>query len=151
MCSMSTIVVGVDGSEGARKALRWSLDEARLREATLRVVHAWFPLPPAAPLGFAPPEAPAADEIAMLREAAEKLLEHELSEVVGDDPGIPIEPTAVEDVAAQALIEAAKDADLLVVGSRGHGGFTGLLLGSVGQQVTHHAPCPVVIVRGRED
>ena len=150
MPAMSLIVVGVDGSEDGRKALRWALEEARLRKATLRVVHAWFPLPPPAPIGLTPPTAPAAQEIGMLREAAEQLLAHELSEVAGDDPGIPVEPKAVEDVAAQALISEAEDADLVVVGSRGHGGFAGLLLGSVSQQLAHHAPCPVVIVRQRE-
>ena len=64
------------------------------------------------------------------------------------DAGVELESSVVQGPASQALVEAADGADLLVVGSRGHGGFAGLLLGSVGQQVAHHAPCPVVIVRG---
>jgi nucleotide-binding universal stress UspA family protein len=150
MPAMSLIVVGIDGSEDGRKGLRWALEEARLRNATLRVVHAWVLLPPPAPMGLTPPMAPTAEEIELLREASEKLLEHELSELVGDDPGISVEPKAVEDLPAQALINEAEEAELVVVGSRGHGGFAGLLLGSVSQQVAHHAPCPVVIVRQRE-
>jgi nucleotide-binding universal stress UspA family protein len=150
MPEMSLIVVGVDGSEEGREALGWALEEARLRKAALRVVNAWFLLPPPAPIGLTPPTSPGTDEIEALREAAEKLIAHEVAEVVGDDPGIQVEPKAVEDLPAQALINEAAGADLVVVGSRGHGGFAGLLLGSVSQQVAHHAPCPVVIVRKRE-
>jgi nucleotide-binding universal stress UspA family protein len=150
MPSMSVIVVGVDGSEDSRKGLRWAFEEARLRKASLRIVHAWVLLPPPAPMGLTPPMAPTAEEIEMLREASEKLLAHELSEVVGDGADIPVEAKSVEDLPAQALITEADEADLVVVGSRGHGGFAGLLLGSVSQQVAHHASCPVVIVRQRE-
>ncbi|HUP33419.1 MAG TPA: universal stress protein, partial [Gaiellaceae bacterium] len=74
--------------------------------------------------------------------------------VGGRDPGIEVERRVVPEPPVEALLDAAAGADLLVVGSRGRGGFTGLLLGSVGQQVAHHAPCPVVIVRradGREE
>ena len=147
MPAMSLIVVGVDGSEDGRKGLQWAFEEARLRKATLRVVHAWVLLPPPAPIGLTPPMALSAEEIDTLRGASEKLLELELSDVVGDDPGISVERKSVEDLPAQALINEAADADLVVVGSRGHGGFAGLLLGSVSQQVAHHAPCPIVIVR----
>ncbi len=151
MPAMSLIVVGIDGSEESRKGLRWAFEEARLRKATLRVVHAWVLLPPPpAPMGLAPAMSPTVEELEILRNASEKLLEHELSEVVGGDPGISVEPKSVEDLPAQALLNEAADADLVVVGSRGHGGFAGLLLGSVSQQVAHHAPCPVVIVRQRE-
>jgi nucleotide-binding universal stress UspA family protein len=72
-----------------------------------------------------------------------------VSEAGADD--VTVEQRLVDAPAAAALIEAAKDAELLVVGSRGHGGFTGLLLGSVSQQVANHAPCPVVIIRASEN
>jgi nucleotide-binding universal stress UspA family protein len=74
-----------------------------------------------------------------------------VSEVAGPDPEVEVETVAVHGSAAHSLVEAAANADLLVVGSRGHGGFAGLLLGSVSQQCAHHAPCPVVIVRAQRD
>jgi len=87
-----------------------------------------------------------ADVIEDVRRAAEKLVESELAELGSALSGVDVERTVVEGAAAPALIEAAEGADLLVVGSRGRGGFAGLLLGSVGQQCAHHAPCPLVIV-----
>ncbi len=144
---MGTIVVGVDGSEGSWDALRWALDEARLRQATLRAVHAWtFPSLSGVP-GFAP--AIDADLLHELREAGEGILEHALSEAGAEAAGFLVERVVVEGSAARVLVEAAVDADLLVVGTRGHGGFRGLLLGSVSQQCAHHARCPVVIVPPR--
>jgi nucleotide-binding universal stress UspA family protein len=139
------IVVGVDGSDGARRALEWAVEEARLRKAGLLVVHAWH-VPPlvagAAP--FDGPMALDADTLERVEKTAEEIVERELATV--DTAGIEVRRLVVAGSPADALIEAAADADLLVVGTRGHGGFTGLLLGSVGQQVAHHAPCPVVIV-----
>jgi len=142
---MSVIVVGVDGSEESREALRWALEEARLRQATLRAVNAWtFP----AIFGptYIPPEML---DKRLIEEQAEKTLSDAVAEVAGENPLAYVERIVTEGPAAQALVEAAADADLLVVGSRGHGGFTGLLLGSVSQQCAHHAPCAVVIVRKR--
>ena len=140
---MSRIVVGVDGSPEAKEALRWAVEEARLRGAALRVVHAWE-----FPLGAVGPGVPAlynGEFLQTLRLDAEQLVDRLLAET---DPGATIIETAVvEGPAAQTLIAAAEGAELLVVGSRGRGGFTGLLLGSVSQQCAHHAPCPVVIVR----
>jgi nucleotide-binding universal stress UspA family protein len=139
----STVVVGVDGSESSRRALEWALDEARLRNATLRLVHAWrMPYAPAA-TGYAPlPLAP-------LYDAAEAGARHVLeAEAAAIEPGgVVIDHLLVEGGPASALIQAARSAGLVVVGSRGRGGFAGLALGSVGQQVAHHAPCPVVVVR----
>lgn len=140
---MSGIVVGVDGSDGSRDALRWALGEARLRGTTLRLVHAWgMPYAPAA-TGYVPlPVAPLHDAAG---KGAQRLLDGELSQIETGD--VRVEPLLVEGAPASALLEAAKDADMVVVGSRGGGGFVDLLLGSVGQQVIHHATCPVVVVR----
>jgi nucleotide-binding universal stress UspA family protein len=137
------IVVGVDGSEQSKAALRWALDEARLRGASLRVVHAWWAYP-----AFVPGAPIIATEWEELRESADEFVESFVAEVLGEPDDVEITAVAVHGTAAPALVEASQEADLLVVGSRGLGGFTGLLLGSVSQQCAHHAPCPLVIVRG---
>ena len=145
---MSTIVVGVDGSEGARTALRFALQEARLRGADVRVVAAWHG--PASMYGgeLVPPD-PAL--VAHLGAVARRAVELAL-EAAGDlADGIALETVVQEGPAARVLLDAAHDADLLVVGSRGLGGFRGLLLGSVSQQCAHHASCPVVIVPHRRE
>ena len=140
---MALIVVGIDGSEHSKKALRWALDEARLRGASLRVVYAWtMPVY----FGYGLTSAAVLDPQS-LRAAANENLDKALDDVAGGVKDVSIERKAVEGLAAQVLVDEANDADLLVVGSRGHGGFTGLLLGSVSQQCAHHAPCPIVIVR----
>lgn len=138
------IVVGVDGSDGARAALAWALDEARLRRASVDLVHAWHAPAPVVPGPYG--AAPAVDdEMAdSARVAAEKVLEHQLQ--AADTAGVEVEPLLPSASASDALIDIARGADLLVVGTRGRGGFAGLLLGSVSQQISHHAPCPVVIV-----
>ena len=123
---MAAIVVGVDESEHSKIALRWALDEAKLRQASLRVIHA---------------EHHYAGELERV-----KWLDGIVRDVVGESPGVEIAQSIVDGGAAHILVEAAREADILVVGSRGHGGFAGLLLGSVGQQCAQHAHCPVVIV-----
>ena len=135
------IVVGVDGSDASREALRWAVAEARLRSARLRVVHAWW----AYPMGGAA-DPPITERVGG---DAQSAVEAFVTETVrGED--VDVEVVAVQGrQASAALSDAAKGADLLVVGSRGAGGFTGLLLGSVSQQCTYHAPSPVVIVRRR--
>jgi nucleotide-binding universal stress UspA family protein len=140
---MAGIVVGIDGSEESREAFRWALEEAKLRKATLRAVHAWRD-PYTVPPGYGPPED---FDFESLRGEAEQFVHAEVLEVAGESSDVTIEEVAAEGAAASVLVEAAKGADLLVVGSRGHGGFTGLLLGSVSQQSAHYAPCPVVIIR----
>ena len=139
---MKKIVAGVDGSATSRAALRWALDEARRHRASLTVVHAWHdPY-----TGSALPFAPGLIDPTSYSAVAKRLLD---SVCDGEDlSGLPepIKRVVVRDSAAHALVEEAKDADLLVVGSRGRGGFAGLLLGSVSQQVIHHAPCPVLIL-----
>ncbi len=140
------IVVGVDHSEGAKAALRFALGEAELRRTSLRLVHAWQLSYAAA--SFVPGAYPAAgEEIDDLRAAAEESLEATLREVAPASPQVDLELHAVEGAPAEVLVDESHHAELLVVGSRGLGGFSGLLLGSVSQQCAHHAACPVVIVR----
>jgi nucleotide-binding universal stress UspA family protein len=138
------IVVGVDGSEASKEALRWALEEARLRRSRLRAVYAWV-YPQIGGRGYIPSELLDPE---LLRQTAQERLDALVVEVAGESPGVELERGVHEGPAAQVLVEAAQGAALLVVGSRGHGGFAGLLLGSVSQQCAHHAPCPVVIVRG---
>jgi len=148
------VVVGVDGSPGAREALRWALAEGRLRNSPVRVVHAWtfgyigsgveglaFREGPVSPYGSG-----AGIDLSDLHAAAEDLLERSLAEVGDEIEAVEIERRVVQGAAAAILISAVAPGDLLVVGSRGHGGFVGLLLGSVSLQCVHHAPCPVVVV-----
>jgi nucleotide-binding universal stress UspA family protein len=140
---MKTIVVGVDGSECADKALTWAVGEARLRGDRVRAVHAWEYPVSGAVYGLMTPQL-GRDE---RRDAAKATLD----EAVGPlRNGVPIEEVLVEGSAAKALLRASEDADLLVVGSRGLGGFRRLLLGSVSTQLAHHSRCPVVIVREDE-
>jgi nucleotide-binding universal stress UspA family protein len=148
---MRRIVVGVDGSPGSLEALRWALAEAGLRGAEVRVVHAWMvPLIDAVPEPWAigsPTLGPSEDQVhEHLEAAARKVLDASMEEARPADPGVEIEGELAEGRPAAALLAAAQDADLLVVGSRGRGGFAGLLLGSVSAQCVHHAPCPVVVV-----
>src|SRR4051812_36161865 len=147
---MAVIVVGADHSEGAKAALRFALEEAKLRRATLRVVHAWQYAVIGA-TGFEGAYPAIGGDIKMLREAAASDLEATLRESIPETGAVDVERRVVEDRPAAALVEESRDADLVVVGSRGHGGFAGLLLGSVGQQVAHHASCPVVIVQQRHE
>jgi len=133
-------VVGVDGSEGSLAALRWALEEARLRGANLDVVHAWQ-YPYVGELAGMAAYAVDRDELeGAARDVLRGSIEHAGSTTVR------VEPILAYGAAASVLLDAAKGADLLVVGSRGRGGFAGLLLGSVSQQCAHHASCPVVIV-----
>jgi nucleotide-binding universal stress UspA family protein len=140
---MARIVVGIDGSDQSKEALRWAFGEARLRGASLDVVYAWT-MPVYVGYGAAMGEL--LDPVE-LRKAAQERIDRTVDEVVAGQTGVQIERKPVEGLASSVLVEEADGADLLVVGSRGHGGFTGLLLGSVSQQCAHHAPCPVVIVR----
>ena len=143
---MSVIVAGVDGSEDSKEALRFALAEAALRGATVRAVHAWS-LPIAFGGPYMPPQPYDGPE---LSDRARESLDAAVDEVAGDDASVAVERVVEQGAPADVLVRAAEDADLLVVGSRGHGGFAGLLLGSVGQQCAQHAPCAVVIVRRRE-
>ena len=148
---MNLIVVGVDQSEGAKAALVFAHEEARLRGATLRAVHAWQ-LGYNGYFGYAGFEgaAPAVGgDISELREAAAAALDATVREALPGAGDVKIEQRVIEGTAGAVLIDESRSADLLVVGSRGHGGFAQLLLGSVSQQCAHHAACPVVIVRSK--
>jgi nucleotide-binding universal stress UspA family protein len=164
---MGSIVVGVDDSPGARKALAWAVSEARLRGAALRVVHVhkqeewtvplYYPSQHALP-GI--PEGsvgePSSAELTDVLEAQERLrgaararAEELVEELLGEVgvAGVEAQPIVVQERhPADALVELASDAELLVVGSRGRGGFSGLVLGSVTHALVLHATCPVVVV-----
>jgi nucleotide-binding universal stress UspA family protein len=142
------VIVGVDGSAGASAALLWAAAEARLRQTRLRVIHAWrFSYPEVAGYGWGGSvEVLPHTGMSDLHQAAEGLLDEATAHLASAGVDVDFECEAVEGAPADVLVRAAKEGDLLVVGSRGHGGFVGLLLGSVSQQCAHHAPCPVVVV-----
>lgn len=137
---MKTIVVGVDGSEGSLQALRWALDEARLRGDSVEVVHSWH----VAYYGDATGMVPYPGEV--MKESADAVLADVLAAVASDAAGITMTGRIELGSAANTLIAASEQADLVVVGRRGHGGFMTLIIGSVAQQVAAHAHSPVVIV-----
>lgn len=147
---MSRIVVGVDGSANAARALAWAVEEAALRGTGIRAVYAFRYEPVGWAVAFEPAPIPAVP-LEEVQRYAEKALEEALAEVIDVNTHVDIERVVVEGPAARRLLEHAEDADLLVVGSRGLGGFRGLLLGSVSHQVVTHAPCPVVVVGPPED
>jgi nucleotide-binding universal stress UspA family protein len=144
--TMSTIVVGIDGSKGSLHALRVAIDEARVHDAKLTAVNAWHI--PAISYEAAAWEIVPSERNTYVK-AAQGLLDKSLEEVGAAASGVSVATVVREGQAADALCEEADGADLLVVGSRGYGGFRGLLLGSVSQQCAHYAPCPVLIVPNR--
>jgi nucleotide-binding universal stress UspA family protein len=132
------IVVGIDGSPTAQRALRWALDMARQSHATVEIVHAWQ----AAIVGG--PFTPVTVDPKASADAAERALDQALA--LEDTKGVHVARNLSCGGAALAIIDAAAGADLVVVGSRGRGPLGRMLLGSVGNQVAHHAPCPVAVV-----
>ncbi|MFH8387764.1 universal stress protein [Kitasatospora sp. NPDC018058] len=138
------IVVGVDGSPASVDALRWAVGQARMQGAVVEALIAWQH--PVATGWTVPIEA-----YEDLPGIARKVLDDSVREVTGSGAPAGIRTRVQEGGAAACLLDAAGGAELLVVGSRGHGGFTGALLGSVGQHCVQHAPCPVVVVRHRND
>ena len=134
------IVVGVDGSPSSIKALRWAVRQAKLTGAEVEAVIVW-----SYPTGYG--LAQVSDGAVDFEGDAGKILAEALAEVSGIAPDVMVEPLVAEGHAADVLVREAKGAALLVVGSRGHGGFAGMLLGSVGQHCVQHAACPVLIVR----
>ena len=143
------IVVGVDGSEGGATALEFAAAEAALRKTRLRIVSAWE-IPPAVYAGgFAPPMDP--EILDAFRTRAQQVADDAVATANKLRPSLDVEALPVKGQPADALLEHGADAELIVVGRRGLGGFKSLLLGSVSQQVVQHAPCPVVVVRHRND
>jgi nucleotide-binding universal stress UspA family protein len=138
------IVVGVDGSESSKHALRWAVRQAELTGASVDAINAWE-IPPYT--GLAPILETGAEGDALAK-AGEEVLAEALAEVAGEHPSAVIRTRVVQGHPAFALLQAAEGADLLVLGCRGHGGFIGALLGSVSQHCVQHAPCPVVVNRG---
>lgn len=139
------VVVGVDGSEPSRQALRWARMLAAPTASTVEAVMAWtlhteWGVMSAGMDGISPTTDPEAD--------AKEVLIATVGEVFGDDRPAGMCLTVREGNPAEVLIEASRSALLLVVGSRGHGGFAGLLLGSVSAACTAHASCPVVVLHG---
>lgn len=143
MSTWKTILVGVDGSPGSRSALTWAAAEAADHGAELVVLDVWEPtlLPPMGsggvpPSGLSESGEGAADDLLVI-----------IREELGEEPPVFVQPRVKQGNAAEVLIEESADADLLVVGTRGHGGFAGLVLGSVSQHVAAYAKCPVTVVR----
>jgi nucleotide-binding universal stress UspA family protein len=138
-----TVLVGVDGSPSSLKALTWAAAEAGQHGADLVVLNVWehtLP-PPAGSVSVSEHQVPERSQ-----RTAEELLD-EIKAVLGEDPAVLVQPRVRQGSAAKVLIEESTDADLLVVGTRGHGGFRGLLLGSVSQHVAAYAKCSVTVVR----
>jgi nucleotide-binding universal stress UspA family protein len=134
------IVVGVDGSESSKVALTWAVRQASLEGAPVQAVIAWtFP----AYYGWAPPISDQFDFAGNAR----AVIEQTIKAVLGENSSVQVSVSVVEGNAAQALVDASHGARLLVVGNRGHGGFSEALLGSVSQHCTHHAACPVIVIR----
>ncbi|GGV19575.1 universal stress protein [Kitasatospora herbaricolor] len=136
------IVVGVDGSAASRSALRWAVEQARVTGGTVEALCAWeYP----AFYGWVG-SVPVADGFDP-EELATRTLAEAVTEAAGDEPPVKISQLVIPGNAARALLDTAAGAALLVVGSRGLGGFSGALLGSVSRHLTEHAPCPVVVLR----
>ena len=142
---MKTIVVGVDGSAGGEAALDFAMAEAAAKQARLVIVSA-HAVPPLVVAGVAAESGffePARSEA---HEHAESVAAAAVARVREAQPTLECEEKVVAGQQAGAILDAAEGADLIVVGRRGHGGFAGLLLGSVSQQVVQHSHCPVVVV-----
>ena len=144
---MEKIVVGVDGSEQSKNALRFAVAEGEQHHVGVLAVHAWsMPVPSLEIVATTPLDY--AELFANVQEGAERMLANLVEGVVQErQNGVQVEQLAIEGAPAAVLVETVGDDDLLVVGSRGRGGFARLLLGSVSEQVARHAPCPVLIHR----
>lgn len=137
------ILVGIDGSPSSLSALDWAARQASLAREPLLAIMTWeWPHD----LGFAPPLPHDYDPVADARH----VLDEAVQAARAAHPEVEIRSSVTQGRAAAALVEASRDASLLVVGSRGHGGFAGMLLGSVSQHCVTNARCPVVVVRDGE-
>jgi len=140
------IVVGVDGSPSSDEALRWAMRQAALTGASVDAVTAWEY--PASLGGFGMAPVGMSDDFDFSKYADQTVAEAVSRVSEPAVSGVTVRQRTAEGNAASVLLEAADGADLLVVGSRGHGGFASALLGSVSQHCVHHSACPVVIIRG---
>lgn len=138
------VVVGVDDSEHGREALRVAASVARQRSWKLRIVNAWHFMYPIAPFAIPPFDIEEAT-----RDASKEFMQGVIKEVLGDDPDVDIDQISAQGPPGAVLVDASKDADLLVVGSRGRGGFASLTLGSASSACVHHAHCPVLVLRSK--
>lgn len=145
-----TVIVGVDGSLQSRHALMWGVEEARLRGDHVVALMAYSPPPAYYPSGL-----PGSGNIELdhrIEKTARSALSKIVEEIGSSSEAVKIKAEVVEhSQPARALTQRAGVGDILVVGSRGHGGFTGLLLGSVSQQCVQHAQCPVVVLPRRKE
>ncbi|NLE98578.1 MAG: universal stress protein [Propionibacterium sp.] len=138
---MDRIVVGVDGSDESKRALEWAVEETKLRDGVLDLVYVYNP--PFVPEGISSPE-----QADLILKGPEREARRVLDLFAKEAEGVKVEQHAVENSSpAHALVEQSKDATMLVVSARGLGAFRRLVLGSVSQQIAHHAECPVVIIR----
>lgn len=141
------IVVGFDGSKQSHAALEWAIEECRFRDAELRVVTVWNK----APMSWYPAllETAAGEIVAeeSPQQQAEAISAAAAQAADAADAVNVVTRTVQNDSAASAILAAAQEADLVVIGARGHGGFAGLHIGSVSSQVANHCPCPVLVVR----
>jgi len=135
------IVVGIDGSSASTAALRWAVRQAQLTGASIDAVMAWQMPPSFAWISES------ATGVGDYRRQAHRVVAEAIRQSHADEAGVKIEPWVQEGHPAHVLIEASRGAQLLVVGSRGHGGFASALLGSVSQNCIHHASCPVLVIR----
>jgi nucleotide-binding universal stress UspA family protein len=142
--TVRSIVVGVDGSPSSDEALRWAVRQAELTGDVVKAVIAWHYPIAVGGYGWAPV---VMDDGIDMQAISEKVLAEAVGKAAPPGSAARIEQHVIEGYPPQALIDASAGADLLVVGSRGHGTFTDALLGSVSQHCAHHAKCPVVIVR----
>ena len=145
MGDIKLIIAGVDGSDESRAALQWAYDEAAHHGASLTEVMTWHPptLPQSPPYGALTEK----DYESQPKLAALGVLDGLVAGLEQRTPEVDVRTAIEEGNPAKVLIERSKGADLMVVGSRGHGGFAGMLLGSVSQHLVAHAECPVVVVR----
>ncbi|MEU9045363.1 MULTISPECIES: universal stress protein [unclassified Kitasatospora] len=140
--STSTVLAGVDGSQQSTAAVHWAAAEAVRRGSSLRLVYAWPWLTDGVSSYAEPDDLP---------DAVQRTLAEAAEEIRGRHPELAVETDAVLDAPVDGLVAAAADADLLVLGSRGLGGFTGLLLGSVSRSAAGRSPVPVVVVRDAQE
>jgi nucleotide-binding universal stress UspA family protein len=141
------VVVGVDGSEPATTALTFAFAEAHRLGTAVVAVHAWSMSLPTGPADAAAIAMAAGDDRARFQHTAQQVLTDAVADHRLTYPDVPVTERLIEASPAGALLEAVADPAMIVVGSRGHGGFTGLLLGSTSQSVLHHATCPVAVIR----